>query len=75
MTYYANSEYCTMNFIQLKDLLELSKSCIPLKDRINLIKERIKNRHVDDIDFQTYPSKYDVERLGQNQTDFQIELE
>ena len=42
----------------MEDLENLAKGCLPLYDRLNEVKIKIKNRMCDDIDFKTFPSKY-----------------
>ena len=48
---------CVILFIKASDLEALGKEIIALKDRLNIIKLRIKNRHVDDIDYFTFPKR------------------
>ena len=41
----------------------LAKDIIALKDRLNLIKLRIKNKQVDDLDYFTFPDRFLEHRL------------
>ena len=57
---------CTILFIKASDLEDLGKEIIALKDRLDIIKLRIKNRQVDDIDYFTFPKRLlqsEIEKL------------
>ena len=57
LNFYAASPTCIIDVIHVKELEELARDIIPLNDRLNVIKLRIKNKHVDDIDYFTFPKK------------------
>ena len=57
VNFYAASPNCIINTINAKDLENLGKEIIPLNDRLNVIKLRIQNKLVDDIDYFTFPKR------------------
>ena len=69
--FYANSSKCVVYQIDSKDLIDLAKDNIDVKDRLNTVKLRIKNNLVDDIDYFTFPKKY-LEYNLQDMTDRDI---
>jgi hypothetical protein len=52
---YASSPHCIIQFIKAKDLEKLGQEIISLNDRLSVIKLRIQNKEVDDIDYFTFP--------------------
>ena len=58
VNFYAASPNCRIDFIEASDLENLGKEIIALNDRLNVIKLRIKNKMVDDIDYFTFPKQY-----------------
>ena len=52
---YASSPHCIIQFIKAKDLEMLGQEILPLNDKLNIIKLRIQNKEVDDIDYFTFP--------------------
>lgn len=67
---YAASPHCVIQFIKARDLEKLGEEIIPLNDRLNIIKLRIQNGEVDDIDYFTFPMHHlwnyvDQEQDGQ----------
>lgn len=58
INFYASSKKVVIEFISVDDLLNLTKDIIALNDRINVIKLRIQNKNVDDIDYFTFPKHF-----------------
>ena len=58
VNYYACSKKCVIDYIEVEDLENLAKEIIPLNDRLNIIKLRINNKELDDIDYFTYPKRH-----------------
>lgn len=58
VNFYASSKKCIILMIKVDDLEQLAKETIVLNDRLNVIKLRIKNKFVDDIDYFTYPKRF-----------------
>ena len=52
------STACIIHFIKASDLENLGKEIFDLKDRLKVIKLRIKNKMVDDIDYFTFPKRH-----------------
>lgn len=48
---------CTIQFIKTKDLEDLGKRNVALKERLNVIKLKIENSLVGDIDYFTFPKR------------------
>ena len=58
VNYIAASEYCVVYHIKITELEELGKKHIALQDRLSLVKARIMNRLVGDIDYFPFPRKF-----------------
>ena len=55
MDFYASSNQVVIYQINTEDLFTLAKDNIQISDRLKIVKLRIKNKHVDDIDYFTFP--------------------
>lgn len=58
VNFYAASRKVIIDTISVHDLEKLAKEIIVLNDRLNIIKLRIKNKSVDDIDYFTFPKRF-----------------
>ena len=52
------SNSCVVYYISVKDLEALGKQIIALGDALTLIKLKIENKMLADIDFFTFPKRY-----------------
>ena len=69
LSFYANSNTCIVNFINVEKLKEFSKDDIILSDRLKLIANGIKANIYDDLDFFPFPSNEYVENIMQKSDD------
>lgn len=74
LSFYASSDTCIVNFINVDKLKEFSKddrdeSNIILSDRLKLIVNGIKANIYDDLDFFPFPSNEYVENIVQKSDD------
>lgn len=65
VNYYASSKKVAVDFISANDLEDMARQTIALNDRLSVIKLRIKNKMVDDIDYFTYPKRLLEQNLEQ----------
>ena len=73
VNFYASSQDCVILSIDIADIESLAKENIVLNDRLSVIKIRIKNKAVDDIDYFTYPKRF-LESNVENQTELSRQL-
>lgn len=68
MDFYASSQTCVIQSININELQELAQNIIALNDRIKHVKLRIQSNMVDDIDYFTFPTQM-LESNIANKTD------
>lgn len=55
VNYYVESCNCVIDMIDVKDLEQLGEEMLALYDRLDLIKLKIQNKLVNDIDYFKFP--------------------
>lgn len=66
--FYASSQTCVIQSININELENLAQNIIALNDRLKHVKLRIQSNMVDDIDYFTFPTQM-LEQNIQNKTD------
>lgn len=74
VNFYASSKSTIIDQIHIDDLLNLGKDIQALSDRLDIIKLRIQNKLVDDIDYFTFPMRF-LEQLNEQKTELTRKLD
>ena len=56
--YYASSKHVSVYKIDVTDLEKAAENSIQLRNNLDIVKLRIKNNHVGDIDYFKYPKRF-----------------
>lgn len=73
VTYIALSSPCIIYNIDAKDLSNLANDLVNLAKKLNVIKIKLKNKLLTDIDFKTFPRRYlqsELEKSTQKDFDY-----